>query len=101
MTYVLIGISLPSLDRARPLVRRRLQAQVDADRRLLRGGQRPEAAELRRVVDWAYHMILPWFALAIVQAGIYVRFVRAEVMETMTQDYVRTARAKGAPSGRS
>ena len=42
-------------------------------------------------------MILPWFTLAIVVAGTYVRFVRAEVMETMNQDYVRTARAKGAP----
>ena len=57
----------------------------------------PEASNCGGVVDWAYHMILPWTALAIVTAGVYVRFVRAEVMETMTQDYVRTARAKGAP----
>jgi peptide/nickel transport system permease protein len=42
-------------------------------------------------------MILPWLTLAIVVAGTYVRFVRAEVMDTMNQDYVRTARAKGAP----
>jgi peptide/nickel transport system permease protein len=42
-------------------------------------------------------MILPWLTLSIVVAGSYVRFVRAEVMETMSQDYVRTARAKGAP----
>ena len=50
--------------------------------------------------DWAYHMLLPWFALAVVVAGTYVRFVRAEVLETMSQDYVRTARAKGAPESR-
>ena len=42
-------------------------------------------------------MILPWLTLAIVVAGTYVRFVRAEVMDTMSEDYVRTARAKGAP----
>jgi peptide/nickel transport system permease protein len=42
-------------------------------------------------------MILPCLTLAIVVAGTYVRFVRAEVMETLTMDYVRTARAKGAP----
>jgi peptide/nickel transport system permease protein len=52
------------------------------------------------VKDWAYHMLLPWFALAVVVAGTYVRFVRAEVLETMSQDYVRTARAKGAPESR-
>ena len=48
-------------------------------------------------VDWAYHLILPCTTLAIVVAGTYVRFVRAEVMETLTMDFVRTARAKGAP----
>ena len=47
--------------------------------------------------DWAHHMILPWVTLALVGAGTYVRFIRADVMETMNQDYVRTARAKGAP----
>jgi peptide/nickel transport system permease protein len=48
-------------------------------------------------LDWAHHMILPWTTLALVGAGTYVRFIRADVMETMNQDYVRTARAKGAP----
>jgi peptide/nickel transport system permease protein len=50
--------------------------------------------------DWAHHMILPWATLALVQCGTYVRFVRADVMETSAQDYVRTARAKGAPEPR-
>jgi peptide/nickel transport system permease protein len=57
----------------------------------------PEAAVCGGVGDWAYRMVLPWLTLSIVVAGTYVRFVRAEVMETMNQDYVRTARAKGAP----
>jgi peptide/nickel transport system permease protein len=42
-------------------------------------------------------MILPCLTLAIVVAGTYVRFVRAEVMDTLSMDFVRTARAKGAP----
>jgi peptide/nickel transport system permease protein len=48
-------------------------------------------------VQWAYHMILPWITFAILFAALYVRMIRATVMETLTEDYVRTARAKGAP----
>jgi len=57
----------------------------------------PEASVCGGLVDWAYHLVLPCVTLAIVVAGTYVRFVRAEVMETMSMDFVRTARAKGAP----
>jgi peptide/nickel transport system permease protein len=57
----------------------------------------PEAAVCGGLWDWAYHMILPCLTLAIVVAGTYVRFVRAEVMDTLSMDFVRTARAKGAP----
>jgi peptide/nickel transport system permease protein len=59
-----------------------------------------EASGCGGPVDWAHHLILPWVTLAIVQCGIYVRFIRADVMETMGQDFVRTARAKGAPEPR-
>ena len=38
---------------------------------------------------------------AILFAALYVRMIRANVMETMNEDYVRTARAKGAPERRS
>ena len=48
-------------------------------------------------MQWAYHMILPWMTFAILFAALYVRMIRANVMETMNEDYVRTARAKGAP----
>jgi peptide/nickel transport system permease protein len=51
-------------------------------------------------VQWAYHMILPWATFAILYAATYARMSRAMVMETMTEDYVRTARAKGAPESR-
>lgn len=45
---------------------------------------------------WAYHLILPWFTLALLFAAVYTRMIRATVMETMDEDWVRTARAKGA-----
>ena len=48
-------------------------------------------------VQWAYHLILPWMTFAFLFAALYVRMIRATVMETLTEDYVRTARAKGAP----
>ena len=51
-------------------------------------------------VQWAYHMILPWATFAVLFAALYVRLIRANVMETMNEDYVRTARSKGAPEGR-
>jgi peptide/nickel transport system permease protein len=50
--------------------------------------------------QWAYHMILPWITFMILFAALYVRLVRASVMETMSEDYVRTARAKGASQQR-
>ena len=57
-------------------------------------------AECGGPVQWAYHMILPWATFAILFAALYVRLIRANVMETMNEDYVRTARSKGAPEGR-
>ena len=101
MTYVLIGISLPSFWIALVLsyvIGFRLGFTPIAG--YCEVVSVPQAANCGGFGDWAYHLVLPWMALAIVQAGIYVRFVRAEVMDTMTQDYVRTARAKGAPERR-
>jgi peptide/nickel transport system permease protein len=46
--------------------------------------------------QWAYHMILPWLTFTILFAALYVRMVRANVLETLDADYVMTARAKGA-----
>ena len=48
-------------------------------------------------VQWAYHLFLPWCTFAILFAAVYARMIRANVMETLNEDYVRTARAKGAP----
>ena len=51
-------------------------------------------------VEWAYHMLLPWLTFAVLCAATYTRMTRASVMETLAEDYVRTARAKGAPETR-
>jgi peptide/nickel transport system permease protein len=47
-------------------------------------------------IDWFTHMILPWVTFAILYSAFYVRMIRSSVMETLNEDYVRTARAKGA-----
>ena len=46
-------------------------------------------------LDWAYHLVMPWTALALLFIGIYSRLLRSSVLDTMSEDYVRTARAKG------
>jgi peptide/nickel transport system permease protein len=46
-------------------------------------------------LDWAYHMILPWTALSLLFIGVYSRVLRSNVLDTINDDYVRTARAKG------
>ena len=38
---------------------------------------------------------MPWFVLAASFAAIYARFLRGNLLETMSEDYIRTARAKG------
>ena len=48
---------------------------------------------------WAYHLILPWASFTFLFAALYARMIRATLLETANEDYVRTARAKGA-SGR-
>ncbi len=45
--------------------------------------------------EWFGSMILPWTVLAASFAAFYARMVRAQVRETMSEDFVRTARAKG------
>jgi len=44
---------------------------------------------------WLGTMILPWITLAIVQAAVYTRLSRGSLLDTMGEDYIRTARSKG------
>jgi peptide/nickel transport system permease protein len=47
------------------------------------------------VIPWMGHMILPWITLAAVQAAVYTRLSRGSLIDTLGEDYIRTARAKG------
>jgi peptide/nickel transport system permease protein len=46
-------------------------------------------------IDWFKHMIMPWVVLALLYAAYYARMVRGNLLETLGEDYMRTARAKG------
>jgi peptide/nickel transport system permease protein len=46
-------------------------------------------------VPWLGTMILPWITLAIVQAAVYTRLSRGSLLDTLGEDYIRTARSKG------
>jgi len=46
-------------------------------------------------LQWLLHLVLPWCTLAFISAAIYARLTRGEMIESMGQDYIRTARAKG------
>ncbi|AOR30586.1 ABC transporter permease [Streptomyces fodineus] len=48
-------------------------------------------------VGWAESMVMPWITLAMLYAGIYARITRGEMLDSLGQNYVRTARAKGLP----
>jgi peptide/nickel transport system permease protein len=51
-------------------------------------------------VAWARNLLLPWVALAVIQAAAYARLTRSGVQETLAEDYIRTARAYGIPERR-
>jgi len=50
-------------------------------------------------VQWFLHLIIPWLVLSVLYIGFYARVLRANILETQNEDYIRTARAKGL-SGR-
>jgi ABC-type dipeptide/oligopeptide/nickel transport system permease subunit len=58
------------------------------------------ASPAQSVPAWAGHMILPWITLATVSAAVYSRLSRGSLLETFSEDYIRTARAKGLPEHR-
>ena len=46
-------------------------------------------------LEWLHHLILPWAALSILFIGVYSRVLRGNILDTINEDFVRTARAKG------
>ena len=51
-------------------------------------------------VQWLDSLVLPWFVLAAAFAAFYARMARGNLIETMGEDYIRTARAKGVSEAR-
>lgn len=47
--------------------------------------------------EWAYNLLLPWITLAFLFSAQYARQTRAGMLDTMNEDFIRTARAKGLP----
>jgi peptide/nickel transport system permease protein len=47
--------------------------------------------------EWFKTFILPWIAIALLYAAFYSRLTRNQMLETLGEDYIRTARAKGLP----
>ncbi len=56
-----------------------------------------ETVGLGTFSDRAVHLVLPVLALTLLSVAGFTRYLRAEMLEVLSQDYVRTARAKGVP----
>ena len=50
--------------------------------------------------QWASHLVLPWITFALLFLALYIRMVRSSVIDTLHEDFVRTARAKGVGEAR-
>ncbi|MDX6479752.1 MAG: peptide/nickel transport system permease protein [Gaiellaceae bacterium] len=50
--------------------------------------------------DWFWHLLLPWLVLAVLFVGFYGRVLRGNILDTINEDFVRTAKAKGLSSRR-
>ncbi|MFT6023290.1 MAG: peptide/nickel transport system permease protein [Ascidiaceihabitans sp.] len=57
------------------------------------------ASFIVQALDIAHHLVLPAFTLAIIYLAQYARLSRASMLEVLSSDYIRTARAKGASEG--
>jgi peptide/nickel transport system permease protein len=89
MTFALIGISMPVFFIG-PLA---LYLFVYQWQILPGSGYYPISTE--GVGPWFSHFILPWCVLALLYAAFYARLSRANLLDVMGEDYMRTARAKG------
>jgi peptide/nickel transport system permease protein len=75
-----------------------LRPEESAPPPLFPGSPAPEVCG--GVVDWMHHLWLPWMTFALFFLPIYARMVRARVLDNLGQQYVLTARAKGASERR-
>jgi peptide/nickel transport system permease protein len=89
---VLIGLSMPVFVIGELLI---LVVFVPLNKHGFTWIQTGYAGISQGVVTWAGHMILPWITLAAVQAAVYTRLTRGQLLDTLGEDYIRTARSKG------
>jgi len=89
---VLVGLSMPTFVIGEFLL---LVIFVPLNQHGFHWVQDQYAGPSQGLVTWAGHMILPWITLAAVQAAIYTRLMRGQLLDTMGEDYIRTARSKG------
>jgi peptide/nickel transport system permease protein len=88
----LIGISLPVFWLG--LIVRYLFAQDHPFRFMPDGGYVPLT---NNPWEWFTHLLMPWLVLAVLFIGFYGRVLRSNILDTINEDYVRTAKAKGLP----
>jgi peptide/nickel transport system permease protein len=88
----LIGISLPVFWLG--LISRYLFAEGHPFAFLPDGGYVPFTAN---PWQWFVHLLMPWWVLAILFIGFYGRVLRSNILDTINEDFVRTAKAKGLP----
>jgi peptide/nickel transport system permease protein len=88
--FVLIGTSLPTF-----LTGLLLLVFVVVKWRILPYPSGNYTPLFENPLEWLNTMILPWITLAFAYAALYTRFVRNAVIETLSEDFIRTARAKG------
>lgn len=88
--FVLVGISLPTFVSGILIyliaLRFNLINPIEAGRWV---------SPFANPIGWLKNFILPWITLALAFAATYTRFTRSNVIETSSEDYIRTARAKG------
>jgi peptide/nickel transport system permease protein len=48
-------------------------------------------------LGWAWHLVLPWLVLASVSAAIYTRLTRNQMLDVLSEDFIRMVRARGVP----
>jgi peptide/nickel transport system permease protein len=91
---VLVGISMPTFVIGELLL---LVVFVPLNQHGFHWIQDGYAGPSQGLGTWIGHMLLPWITLAAVQAAIYTRLTRGQLLDTLGEDYIRMARAKGLP----
>jgi len=89
---VLAGLSMPTFVLGELLI---IAVFVPLNQRGFSWIQTGYAPLSEGLIPWMGHMILPWITLATVQAAVYTRLSLGSLIDTLGEDYIRTARAKG------